>query len=42
MNIFFRKRVCEMDLSAAMEEAKLACSYFFNNRFEEARALMRP
>lgn len=34
--------VCEMDLSTAMEEAKLACSYFFNNRFEEARALMRP
>ncbi|KAK8751418.1 hypothetical protein OTU49_017502 [Cherax quadricarinatus] len=36
------KRVCEMDLTTAMEEAKLACSYFFNNRFEEARALMRP
>ncbi|XP_068206006.1 tetratricopeptide repeat protein 39B-like isoform X3 [Palaemon carinicauda] len=34
--------VCEMDLSTAMDEAKLACSYFFNNRFEEARNLMRP
>ncbi|XP_068206008.1 tetratricopeptide repeat protein 39B-like isoform X5 [Palaemon carinicauda] len=31
-----------MDLSTAMDEAKLACSYFFNNRFEEARNLMRP
>ncbi|MPD04832.1 hypothetical protein E2C01_100543 [Portunus trituberculatus] len=31
-----------MDLSTAMEEARLACSYFFNNRFEEARTLMRP
>ncbi|XP_071532813.1 tetratricopeptide repeat protein 39B-like isoform X3 [Panulirus ornatus] len=36
------EEVCEMDLSTAMEEAKLACSYFFNNRFEEARAIMRP
>ncbi|XP_069936007.1 tetratricopeptide repeat protein 39B-like isoform X1 [Cherax quadricarinatus] len=36
------EEVCEMDLTTAMEEAKLACSYFFNNRFEEARALMRP
>nr|XP_045606652.1 tetratricopeptide repeat protein 39B-like isoform X2 [Procambarus clarkii] len=36
------EEVCEMDLSTAMEQAKQACSYFFNNRFEEARALMRP
>ncbi|XP_068206007.1 tetratricopeptide repeat protein 39B-like isoform X4 [Palaemon carinicauda] len=42
MNSLLRKHVCEMDLSTAMDEAKLACSYFFNNRFEEARNLMRP
>ncbi|XP_045131634.1 tetratricopeptide repeat protein 39B-like isoform X3 [Portunus trituberculatus] len=36
------EEVCGMDLSTAMEEARLACSYFFNNRFEEARTLMRP
>ncbi|CAL4075397.1 unnamed protein product, partial [Meganyctiphanes norvegica] len=35
-------QVCEMDLATAMEQGKLACNYFFNNRFEEARALMRP
>ncbi|KAK4328683.1 hypothetical protein Pmani_000930 [Petrolisthes manimaculis] len=37
-----RDGVSEMDLSTAMDQAALACSYFFNNRFEEARALMKP
>lgn len=37
-----QEEVCEMDLTTAMEQAKMACSFFFNNRFEEARALMRP
>lgn len=31
-----------MDLDNALEEAKLAIDYFFNNRFDEARELMRP
>lgn len=31
-----------MDLQQAIQESKLAIDYFFNNRFEEARALMKP
>lgn len=32
----------QMDLQQAIQESKLAIDYFFNNRFEEARALMKP
>ncbi|XP_023169374.1 tetratricopeptide repeat protein 39B-like isoform X3 [Drosophila hydei] len=32
----------EMDLQTALTEGKLAISYFFDNRFEEARALLKP
>lgn len=31
-----------MSLDQALLEAKLAINYFFNNKFEEARSLMRP
>lgn len=31
-----------MDLSRAMAEAQLAITYFFNNKFAEARAIMQP
>jgi Protein of unknown function (DUF3808) len=31
-----------MSLEAALEECKVAVDLFFNNRFEEARDLMRP
>lgn len=32
----------EMDLWNALEEAKFAICYFFNNKFDEARTLMQP
>ncbi|XP_017853630.1 tetratricopeptide repeat protein 39B isoform X4 [Drosophila busckii] len=32
----------EMDLSTSLEEAKLAINFFFDNRFEEARTLLKP
>ncbi|XP_055378468.1 tetratricopeptide repeat protein 39B-like [Condylostylus longicornis] len=32
----------EMDLDTALEEAKLAINYFFNNKFDDARNLMQP
>ncbi|EDV90950.1 GH23940 [Drosophila grimshawi] len=32
----------EMDLSTSLEEAQLAINYFFDNKFEEARNLLRP
>lgn len=31
-----------MDLDTALTEAKLAINYFFNNKFYEARSLLRP
>lgn len=31
-----------MDLDNALEEAKLAICYFFNNKFDEARTLLQP
>lgn len=31
-----------MDLETALAEAKLAINYFFNNKFEDARNLMKP
>jgi Protein of unknown function (DUF3808) len=31
-----------MDLNQALHESKLAIDYFFNNKFDEARALMSP
>lgn len=31
-----------MDLEAALTEAKLAVNLFFNNKFNEAEALMKP
>lgn len=31
-----------MDLDTALSEAKLAINYFFNNKFEDARNLMKP
>uniref|UniRef100_A0A0K8WHY7 Tetratricopeptide repeat protein 39B n=2 Tax=Bactrocera latifrons TaxID=174628 RepID=A0A0K8WHY7_BACLA len=31
-----------MDLNNALEEAKLAICYFFNNKFDEARILLQP
>lgn len=31
-----------MDLDTALNEAKLAINYFFNNKFYEARSLLRP
>lgn len=31
-----------MDLETALEQAKLAINFFFNNRFDEARNLMKP
>lgn len=31
-----------MDLNTALDEAKLAINYFFNNKFTEARNLMKP
>lgn len=31
-----------MDLTKALDEAKLAINLFFNNKFVEARALMKP
>ncbi|XP_058834912.1 tetratricopeptide repeat protein 39B-like isoform X1 [Topomyia yanbarensis] len=33
---------CSMDLDAALQEAKLAVNLFFNNKFTEAEALMKP
>lgn len=33
---------CTMDLDTALLEAKLAINYFFNNKFDEARNLMKP
>lgn len=32
----------QMDLQQAIQESKLAIDYFFNNRFDEAKALMKP
>ncbi|XP_055922377.1 tetratricopeptide repeat protein 39B-like isoform X2 [Eupeodes corollae] len=32
----------EMDLDIALEEAKLAIHYFFNNKFDDARNLLKP
>uniref|UniRef100_A0A0K8TME9 Uncharacterized protein n=1 Tax=Tabanus bromius TaxID=304241 RepID=A0A0K8TME9_TABBR len=31
-----------MDLDTALDEAKLAINFFFNNKFEDARNLMKP
>lgn len=31
-----------MDLEAALAEAKLGVNLFFNNKFTEAEALMKP
>lgn len=31
-----------MDLEASLAEAKLAVDYFFNNKFAEAKDLMKP
>lgn len=31
-----------MDLDTALLEAKLAINYFFNNKFHEAKVLMKP
>lgn len=31
-----------MDLDVALEEAKLAIDYFFNNKFDDARNLLKP
>lgn len=33
---------CSMDLEAALSEAKLGVNLFFNNKFTEAEALMKP
>lgn len=33
---------CSMDLEAALAEAKLGVNLFFNNKFTEAEALMKP
>ncbi|KAF2357106.1 Outer membrane protein Iml2/Tetratricopeptide repeat protein 39 [Trinorchestia longiramus] len=33
---------CPIDLKASMHTASLAVNLFFNNRFEEARAVLRP
>ncbi|XP_076044556.1 tetratricopeptide repeat protein 39B-like [Oratosquilla oratoria] len=35
-------KIGEMNLATAMEQAKVAVMLFFNNKFEEARNLMRP
>lgn len=32
----------QMDLQQAIQESQLAIDYFFNNRFDEARTLMKP
>ncbi|XP_043863035.1 tetratricopeptide repeat protein 39B isoform X4 [Drosophila mojavensis] len=32
----------EMDLTTSLKEGKLAINYFFDNRFEEARKLLKP
>lgn len=31
-----------MTLEKAVEEAQLAINYFFNNKFDEAKSLMKP
>lgn len=31
-----------MDLERSLTEAKLAVDYFFNNKFTEAKQLMKP
>lgn len=31
----------KMDLNKSLEEAELAVNYFFNNKFNEARELMK-
>lgn len=31
-----------MELQQAIQESQMAIDYFFNNRFEQARALMKP
>lgn len=31
-----------MDLNTALAEAKLAVNYFFNNKFDEAKQIMKP
>nr|CAD7587279.1 unnamed protein product [Timema genevievae] len=31
-----------MDLDVAMEEARAAVNFFFNNKFDEARAILKP
>lgn len=31
-----------MTLEKAVEEAQLAINYFFNNKFDEAKNLMKP
>ncbi|XP_063219648.1 tetratricopeptide repeat protein 39B-like [Bacillus rossius redtenbacheri] len=33
---------CSMDIDTAMEEARSAVHYFFNNKFEEAREILKP
>ncbi|XP_030379809.1 tetratricopeptide repeat protein 39B-like [Scaptodrosophila lebanonensis] len=32
----------KMDLDTSLEEAQIAINYFFNNKFEEARTLLKP
>lgn len=36
------RRDGEMDLDRSLAEAKLAVHYFFNNKFDEAKNLMKP
>lgn len=31
-----------MDLTTSLKEGKLAINYFFDNKFEDARALLKP
>jgi hypothetical protein len=35
-------RADSMDLSASLDEAKIALDLFMNNKFDEARTLMKP
>lgn len=39
---FFLMKRDVMDLETSLAEAKLAVDYFFNNKFVEAKDLMKP
>lgn len=39
---FFCSGSCALDLDTALAEAKIAVDLFFNNKFNEAEALMKP